>query len=142
LSTNDLVGAWELVSMENHGRDGQVSFPWGRGVSGRLIYTADGWMSAFVAKLDRPSFSAGDLFGGSTEELVNAARSWISYCGRYTYQDGVVTHHVELSFFPNWVGDDQRRYVEMSDQTLTLTTPPIMQNGENRVAKLVWRRLS
>ncbi len=61
---------------------------------------------------NRATFAAGDLPSGSRDEKVHAAETYVSYCGRYEFQGAVVIHHVELSFFPNWVGDDQERLVE------------------------------
>ena len=142
MDRNDLVGAWELMGMENHSDDGTVTYPWGRDAVGKILYTADGSMAVFIAKPDRVPFAAGDIYAGTAEELLGAARQWISYCGRYTFHDGVVTHHVELSFFPNWVGQDQKRYVILDGDTLTLSTDRLMLDGEFRVAKLVWKRLT
>jgi hypothetical protein len=129
------------MSWENRATDGSVTYPWGRDVVGRLFYTADGWMAGFLAKPQRVPFGTGDILGGKVEEVVEAAHGWISYCGRYDYSPGVVTHHVEMSFFPNWVGGDQKRYVQLDGETLTLNTDPILLEGENRFARLIWKRL-
>ena len=52
----------------------------------------------------RRPFVAGDLLGGSTAEKAGAAETYVSYCGRYEFHGPTVLHHVDLSFFPNWVG--------------------------------------
>ncbi len=36
-----------------------------------------------------------------------------------------VTHHVEVSLFPNWLGTAQLRYHKREGNMLTLRTPPI-----------------
>ena len=76
---------------------------------------------------------------GTPEEWTAAARSYVTYCGRYDVTADAVSHHVELSLFPNWVGRDQLRFVELDGDQLTLTTPPVQAGGQT-VNRLVWER--
>jgi hypothetical protein len=39
---------------------------------------------------------------------------FVAYAGRYSFHGDRVVHHVELSLFPNWVGSDQERWVELA----------------------------
>ena len=48
---------------------------------------------------------------------------------------------MEVSWFQNWVGTDQIRFVKQHGNRLTLTAPPISAGGEQVVAELVWERL-
>ena len=48
-----------------------------------------------------------------------------------------VIHHVELSLFPNWVGVDQERLVEVMENRLTLSTRPILLGGIQQSAHLI-----
>ena len=50
-----------------------------------------------------------------------------------------MVHQVELSLFPNWVGVEQERLVEVSEDTLTLSTRPLLFGGEERTAHLIWK---
>jgi lipocalin-like protein len=52
-----------------------------------------------------------------------------------------VIHHVELSLFPNWVGTDQQRFVELSQDTLILSASPLLFAGKQQVPRLVWERV-
>jgi hypothetical protein len=45
---------------------------------------------------------------------------------------------VELSLFPNWVGVDQERLLNISADRLTLSTRPLLLDGRQRTAHLVW----
>ena len=137
---NPLVGTWRLVSWESRDADGQVSRPFGRDPRGYLIYTADGYMSAILTPVDRLPFAAGDILRGTGEEQARAAATCIAYAGRYTVHEGMVLHHVETSLFPNWVGGAQERRYELDGDRLSLSTGPLLQDGRERRALLVWER--
>jgi Lipocalin-like domain len=67
-----LVGAWRLVSWENHAADGQVTHPMGTDAIGYVIYAADGRFSITSSRRDRVGFAAADLLSGTPEEKVRA----------------------------------------------------------------------
>ncbi len=48
----------------------------------------------------------------------------------------------KVSSLPNWTGSDQVRLMELDGDQLTLSLPPAQVNGEIRIRKLTWRRLS
>jgi hypothetical protein len=48
---------------------------------------------------------------------------------------------VELSLFPNWVGSDQERWVELAGDRLTLSASPLLLSGKQQVPCLVWERV-
>jgi len=136
-----LVGAWRLVSWENRAADGQVSYPMGPDARGYLLYTGDGRFSVTISRVDRAAFAAGDLLGGTTEEQARAVEGFVAYAGRYSFQGDRVLHHVELSLFPNWVGSDQQRWVELAGDRLTLSASPLLLAGTQQVPRLVWERV-
>jgi hypothetical protein len=139
--SNPLVGTWRLLSWENRSADGTISYPLGPQPVGLIIYTDDGYMSVAIMRADREPFAAGDLLAGSSEEKARAAESYVSYCGRYEFRGDFVTHHVELSLFPNWSGVDQERLVAVTGDRLTLRTRPLLLNGIEQSARLVWERV-
>jgi Lipocalin-like domain len=65
----------------------------------------------------------------------------VAYAGRYTFHGDRVVHHVELSLFPNWVGSDQERSVELAGDRLTLSAGPLLLAGTKQVPRLVWKRV-
>ncbi len=97
-------------------------------------------MSVAMMQANRPAFAEGDLLGGTPEEKAAAASSYVTYCGRYEVGDGTVIHHVDVSLFPNWVGVDQERFVEVKGDELTITTRPLRIGGET-INRLVWERV-
>jgi hypothetical protein len=135
-----LVGGWRLVSYETRTAEGGVSYPLGRDATGLILYTPDGHMSVALMSANRTNYASGDMRGGTAEEKLAAAETYISYCGRYELKGDEVVHHVELAFFPNRVGTPQVRTCSISGDTLTLSTPPMLIEGKQQTGHLVWRR--
>jgi hypothetical protein len=136
-----LVGAWRLLSWENQAADGQVTYPMGADALGSLLYTADARFSVTISRANRPRFAAGDLLSGTTDEQAQAMQGFVAYAGRYSFHGDRVVHHVELSLFPNWVGSDQERSVELSGDRLTLRASPLLLAGTQQAPRLVWERV-
>ncbi len=141
MTSNPLIGTWRLVSWENRSSDGRISYPVGKDAVGYIMYNPDGYMFVAIMRSDRPKFAAGDLLSGSTEEKARAAGTYVSYCGRYEFRGDTVIHHVELSLFPNWVGVEQERIVELTGDRLILSTRPILLGGIQQTAHLIWGRV-
>ncbi len=138
--SQSVVGTWHLQRWETHHPDGRITWPLGPDAVGYLFYTPDGYMSVAMMQANRPAFAEGDLLGGTPEEKAAAASSYVTYCGRYEVGDGTVIHHVDVSLFPNWVGVDQERFVEVKGDELTITTRPLRIGGET-INRLVWERV-
>jgi Lipocalin-like domain len=141
MSSNPLVGTWRLLSWENRTLGGEVSHPLGEGASGYIAYNEDGYVFVAIMGPARRPFVAGDLLTGSTAEKAGAAETYVSYCGRYEFHGETVLHHVELSLFPNWVGLSQERLVKISGDRLTLSTRPLLLQGRQQTAHLLWERV-
>jgi hypothetical protein len=141
MPSNPLVGTWRLVSWENRTAGGDVSHPLGEDASGYLAYNDDGYMFVAIMRPARTHFIAGDLLNATTDEKAAAAETYVSYCGQYELQGETVIHHVELSLFPNWVGVDQERLVNINADRLTLSTRPLLLDGRQQTAQLVWERV-
>jgi hypothetical protein len=62
---------------------------------------------------------------------------FVAYSGRDSFIGDRVIHHVELSLFPNWVGSDQERWVELAGDRLMLSASPLL-TGKQQVPRLVW----
>jgi hypothetical protein len=142
MASNPLIGTWRLVSWENRSVvDGEVSYPLGKDAVGYIMYSQNGYMSVAIMRSDRAKFAAGDLLRASVEERAQAAGTYVSYCGRYEFRGDTVVHRVELSLFPNWIGVEQERLVEVTGERLMLSTRPILLGGVQRTAHLIWERV-
>lgn len=130
-----LVGAWELVSFENIAADG-TRRP-GNYDRGQISYDASGRMSAHLMH----SANKADQAPQTDETRAAAYRRYLEYYGPFVVDEakGIVTHIVEGSSNPSWVGSRQVRYYELSadNQQLTLS----VRNADGRVTgSLVWKR--
>ena len=142
MTSNPLVGTWRLLSWEIRSVDGQkISYPLGKDAVGYIIYTQDGYMSVAISRPNRQEFGTGDLLGGSAEEKAQAASTYVSYCGRYEFHGDTVSHYVEVSLFPNWVGVEQERLVAFKGNRLSLSTRPMLLGGIQQTAHLIWERV-
>ncbi len=137
----DITGRWDILSWEQDYDDGRLLFPMGEELHGSIHYTADGDMSCMIARADRPRFTTGGQWNADEAEKAGAYSSMLAYAGTYDVADDVVTHHVMISLFPNWIGGDQRRrFVFRPDGTLALEARLEDGTPEARTARLVWRR--
>ena len=139
MSNEDFIGTWRLVSVETRNEDGSLHRRGSR--TGYIIYTADGYMSVAFMKEGRSEFASGDIRGGTVEEKVEALNGYISYSGRYEVSGNSVFHNIEVSLFPNWIGDKQERFYEFDGERLTLSTPLQLVGGMQLSSHLVWERV-
>ncbi len=137
-----VVGTWRLISWEASGPDGLAEHPMGERPEGLLVYGDDGTMMVLLGRSDRQRVSGNDVSGSGLEERAEAMRTFIAYGGRYEIQGSRVTHHVEMSLFPNWVGTRQVREVTFDEtgKVLRLTSPPLSVGGLPRSQQLTWER--
>jgi hypothetical protein len=100
-------------------------------------------MSLQIMKANRLPFSSEDLEGGTAEEIQAAFDGYHAYFGTYSFdrRARTVTHRVEGSLFPNWIGREQKRGVKQSARGLKLTSSPILLGGQEEVFLTVWDRV-
>lgn len=147
-SQSPLVGAWQLVDAVSVREDGSVHplmMLGGRGLTGTIIYGADGWMSVQMAGASRPHVAADDprRRDHPPERGAAIANSYYAYYGRYSVDpaEGMVRHYVTQALHPDEVGRTYERRFSMNGDTLTLTTPNSTFNGITGHNRLVWRRM-
>lgn len=92
-------------------------------------------MFVAIMTTNRPLFNSGDILGGSTEEKLAAAETYVSYCGTYEIQGDKVIYHIEVSSFSNLVGSDQERIFKLKEDKLS--TLPLLLNDRQQSAHLV-----
>lgn len=139
----DLVGTWSLVSYHVTDDEGNKTYPMGEDCSGFIMYHPDGYMSAQMMSQGRPKYASGALHTGTKEEMAAAAEGYLAYCGPYEVneEDQIVTHHMSVSMNPTWLGDTQPRYVTLKeDDTIEISSPPIIVDGKEQQTTLVWKR--
>ncbi len=138
-----LTGVWLLVRSEFRTAGGNVMYPLGENALGQAIFTESGYMSGQLMRPNRPNFAAGSQALGTQEEIQQALQGYVAYYGRceVDVEQKTITTHVEGSMYPNWVGGEQVRFYELTDDQLVLKTPPITFGDETVTGVLTWQRL-
>ncbi|MBT2728499.1 lipocalin-like domain-containing protein [Bacillus sp. ISL-75] len=138
-----VVGIWSLVSYEVSDIDGNRTYPMGEDATGFIMYHPEGYMSAQMMSAGRPKYASGALHTGTQEEMAAAAEGYLAYAGPYEVDEvnHVVTHHMTVSMNPTWLDDTQPRYVNLVEDILEITSPPIIVDGKEQNTKLIWKRV-
>lgn len=145
---NRFVGAWHLVSWTVKADDGTTTYPFGEQAQGQIVYTSSGQMSVQLMRPGADLSRFADLDGVSALDELGRT-TFFAYWGTYEVDDTAktVTHHVEGSLSPTWVGTAQiRGYRFESEDRLVLTPQP--EDAEHQagldltqVNKLIWERV-
>lgn len=138
---DDLLGAWHLESYVSQSDVG-VDEPLGPNPVGIIMYTSDGYMSAQLMRRDRPAYDKAATDGGTPGQMAAAASGYLCYSGPFTLDEAasVVSHHVEVSLLPNWVGGTQVRHGRLEDGALVLRAELTSRSGASTTHVLTWRR--
>ena len=144
---NPLLGTWHLRRWEIAYSDGRApTLPFGPDALGLIQYTADGWMSACIARAGRPPLSAESMRKLPSAEAVAAFDSYFQYAGCYTLRvlEGrpQVVHQVTMSLNPSFVGSEQVRDMHFdADGRLTLSASDTLPGSTvQRHHRLQWER--
>ena len=133
LSRDDLVGVWTLEATYTEDDDGNRTPVLGENPQGRIMYTADGYMTAMTGRGDRELPASG----ASEADKAAAFDSFMSYAGRWTLNDKVVTHQIEYATNPNWVGTARDRSIDHQGDRMVFSG--LSGDGVTR-AVIIWRR--
>jgi hypothetical protein len=139
-AADSIVGTWRLVSVLEEGAESKaVRNAFGDHPLGFLTYTADGHMTGIFTDPARTP-AAGPK--ATDAEAAQLYRTMVAYAGRYTIEGDKITHHVEVSWNQAWTGTDQRRFIEIKEDHLTVKTPPFINpiTGKQIISTLVWER--
>ncbi len=145
---NPLLGTWYLVRWDITYGDGRApSLPFGAQATGMILYTTDGHMSACIARAGRTPLSSASVRSAPEAERLAAFESYFQYAGPYSIRtEGgrqQVVHTVRHALNPNFVGTQQIRNMDFSDdrQQLTLSaSDSVPGTGVARHHRLVWSR--
>lgn len=139
IDSAELEGTWRLVNWVQEYDDGRRVHPFGDHPIGYITYLR-GRMSALISRPDREPFSAGQWTSQDTEK-ARAYNEMLAYGGRFTLAGDTVTHHVDISLFPNWVGADQVRTADFDGRQLHLTARLEEGTDQARTVRLVWEKV-
>jgi hypothetical protein len=133
-----LVGTWTLLSWEQKKGDGTKLERYGVTPKGIAFFDDSGRYIITVMRLDRTNYASNALWQGTPDENKETADGTITYFGTYSTSeaDSSIAIHVEGSSFPNWTATNQKRFVTIAGQQLTLTVRP--PGGD--VVDVIWKR--
>jgi len=119
-----VVGVWELVSFETKDDNGNKVYPLVEDAIGSIMYHPDGYMSAQLMRQEWPAYKSGDVLHGTTKEMKEAARGYIAYAGKFEVNEEKqeLTHHMEVSMNPTFVGQTQPRIAKREGDSLPFST--------------------
>ena len=142
--TNSFVGVWKLDVWEFTDRaTGRVSLPWDGRASGEFRFDANSGVAVQMMREGRPleSEPGGPSWAESltADERREVLDGYVAYWGTYSVDEAAMTLHLHLdgSVRPGWVGGNQHRKFEFSDDGLQLTLYYIVEQGTHR---LTWEK--
>ena len=127
LNAGDILGAWQLLSYQVEVKtNGDCFTPMGNHPSGYVIFTAEGRLSFTLS-------AEGRQPAESTAERAALQSSLIAYTGTYRLEKNRWITQVDVAWDPAWVGSEQIRFFNISDDLLTVHTPwRVMPNWPGR----------
>ena len=135
-----LIGTWQLDSIEDTMKDGTVKAPeqFGPHPRGFLMYHPDGHMCASIMNPDRPAWK--DPAKATDAEKITYYDTFIAYCGTYKLdaEHSVVTHYPTVAWIPAYVDSTQVRPFKIDGTRLIITVTNPLPMVTKRV--LVWER--
>jgi hypothetical protein len=135
LRASVLVGTWQLERWEIVYEDGRPpECPLGEDAVGLLMYTADGHVSASLARAERSPVEAGDA-----SAKAQAFDTYFGYAGRYEVRGGRLTHRIAIAPDPALTGVATSRNVRLEGERLILSGPDFAA-ASPRSHRIVWRR--
>jgi hypothetical protein len=143
VKAEDFVGTYEGRGQQYVAADGMVTPVGEKPATARLVYAADGTVIVISTPAGRARLpgrvSGNDWSGATAAEKAAATDGVVAYAGRYEVQADRVLHHVEISFFPNWVGTTNVRLFQWNGRMLTLSTPPDASGG---IRRILWEKVA
>ncbi|MFT5446974.1 MAG: hypothetical protein ACI9DC_002149 [Gammaproteobacteria bacterium] len=131
---NELTGIWRLVATRAWDDEGnELPSPYGPMPRGIVALEKNQQMMCVLAD-GRSEVPAQP---GSDE-----VREYVSYMGRYTFSDNILSTRVEGSTDASRVGSDQVREVRFDGERLFLKPPSRAKYGVTEHRELEWEKVS
>ena len=127
----------EAYTTDPQGRRMGPSF--GANPVGTIAYLVDGTKSTVIDDADQPALNA-DRLSAPAEERARPFSTASAYSGRYRFDGHTVVHSVEICTYPNWVGIEFVRTVELVGDKAIYRTAPQPLGGVEPIICLVWKR--
>lgn len=134
-----IAGAWSLVSFEQQAPNGTVTYPLGKDALGSIYYLPEGFVSVHIMQVNRSEYVNPALYANG--KLKYTDLGYLAYSGRFSLNQSetIITHHIDISMFPEWVGGQQIRVIKLDGDHLSLSSDgPV---GPDKIKfRLLWKR--
>jgi len=142
---DDILGSWVMVDRgtDNEADQAQALSRYGDDPQGFMIFAPDGWMNAIVCWGGRLALGGNPAWhaDGPDDDRLTAFDTYLSYGGKWRVHNSVLTTDVHYALNPGWVGGEQVRGLDMSDDGhLTLTLERAWPDGRVMKGWVRWRR--
>jgi hypothetical protein len=141
---SQIVGAWNLLLVDQVKDDGTHVPLYGPNPVGIIIFTPDGHYSSQIMRVNRPKFASNNTQTASGDDAKAVVAGMISHFGTYTVDEAAKTFtvHIEGSSFPNWDGTKQTRNITaITDEVLTYDSKTsTRQYGPGDHTELAWKK--
>lgn len=143
MSREPFVGTWRLVAANFYKADGTLLKLYGEDPRGIFVYDEGGRMCVQIMQSERPLLPKRRLAENAAEHYHQILIGYIAYFGTYDVDEKActVTHHVQGSLIPNWVGTDLVREYEFEGNRMTLRTAASPMRGDIMRGELIWERM-
>jgi hypothetical protein len=145
VTADDILGSWLMVDRGTDSEEdqAQAKVRYGDDPQGFMIFAPDGWMNAIVCWGGRPPLTGNPAWhtDAPDDERLRAFDTYLSYGGQYKVENSVLTTRVSFALNPSWVGGDQVRGLEMTDDGhLILTLSRAWPDGRVMTGWVKWKR--
>ena len=119
------IGSWGIKLFQMKDEKGNITYPYGENPIGFLHYHNNNYMSVILSA-NRPNYKNSD-FNGTDQEIIHNASYFLAYTGQYKIKEGYIIHKIKQAFIPNWIGQNQKRFFQFSENNNIpkLSTPLI-----------------
>src|SRR5688572_8233755 len=133
-----LVGTWNLVSIDQTDAQGKKHQLFGPNPKGTQVLDASGQYVQIIWRSDIPKFKANTRLKGTPEENAAAVQGTTANFGSWTVNEASKTLTVRYagSLFPNQAGSDSTRIVSVTGDELTVSNSA---TGSGMRSDTVWR---
>lgn len=123
-----IIGSWELASWYEQSPGGGREPLFGAHPRGRLTYTAEGVVHAFMAAESRPRPKSDDIADADQMRLF---QTMIAYSGTYRVDGDRIWHFIDMSWNQLWTKSEFIRYFELFGNQLRILTVPASELAES-----------
>jgi hypothetical protein len=143
LAAEQLYGTWDLVRFVRLVDGEVIGDVLGPDPVGRISYQPDGRVTALLMQRDRAWPTDGDFLQVDDATRGAAALGFVGYGGWFELAGDTVTHHLDISLYPEHPGTDLVRVARWEGDLLVLRTEERrIRSGRLLYDELSWRPLA